>query len=75
MITSDLEKKIQQATQEGKTPMMVNSMAGTTVLGAYDPLEEIADICNKYKLWMHVDVSRHNVPMLLCFCLGCWVTW
>ena len=67
MITSDLEKKIQQAVQERKTPMMVNSMAGTTVLGAYDPLEEIADICNKYKLWMHVDVSC--VPMILLFLL------
>jgi len=27
------------------------------VLGAFDPIEEIADLCEKYKLWMHVDAA------------------
>lgn len=31
--------------------------AGTTVLGAFDPLNDIADLCEKYKLWMHVDAA------------------
>lgn len=30
---------------------------GTTVLGAFDPLEKIADLCEKYKMWMHVDAA------------------
>lgn len=25
--------------------------------GAFDPIQEIADICEKYNLWLHVDVS------------------
>ncbi len=25
--------------------------------GAFDPLDRIADVCEKHKLWMHVDVS------------------
>lgn len=30
---------------------------GTTVLGTFDPLDEIADVCNKHKLWFHVDAA------------------
>lgn len=37
---------------------MVNATSGTTVLGAFDPIEEIADICEKYKIWLHVDVNE-----------------
>lgn len=31
--------------------------AGTTVLGAFDPLDGIADLCAKYKMWFHVDAA------------------
>lgn len=30
---------------------------GTTVLGAFDPLNEIADVCEKYNCWFHVDAA------------------
>ncbi|XP_047453689.1 acidic amino acid decarboxylase GADL1-like [Mugil cephalus] len=55
MIPSALEEKIQLAKTEGAVPIMVNATAGTTVLGAFDPIEEIADICEKHNLWLHVD--------------------
>lgn len=31
------------------------NILGTTVLGAYDPINKIADMCDKYNLWLHVD--------------------
>ena len=37
-------------------PLFVTATAGTTVLGAFDPFHDIADICKKHGLWMHVDV-------------------
>ncbi|XP_058037177.1 acidic amino acid decarboxylase GADL1 isoform X3 [Ahaetulla prasina] len=55
MIPEELEKQVQQARNEGSAPFFVSATAGTTVLGAFDPLNEIADICEKHNLWMHVD--------------------
>lgn len=52
-----LEQEILRAKEEGALPFMVSATAGTTVLGAFDPLEEIADLCLKYGLWMHVDAA------------------
>uniref|UniRef100_A0A8C4S417 Glutamate decarboxylase 2 n=1 Tax=Erpetoichthys calabaricus TaxID=27687 RepID=A0A8C4S417_ERPCA len=40
---------------QGYVPFFVSATAGTTVYGAFDPLIAIADVCRKYKIWMHVD--------------------
>uniref|UniRef100_A0A8C6PF45 Glutamate decarboxylase 2 n=1 Tax=Nothobranchius furzeri TaxID=105023 RepID=A0A8C6PF45_NOTFU len=42
---------------QGFVPFFVSATAGTTVYGAFDPLIAISDICRKYNVWMHVDVS------------------
>jgi sulfinoalanine decarboxylase/sulfinoalanine decarboxylase/aspartate 1-decarboxylase len=55
MIPSKLETQIKIDIQNGGTPIYVNATAGTTVLGAFDSVDEIADVCEKYKLWLHVD--------------------
>jgi glutamate decarboxylase len=36
---------------------LLSATAGTTVIGAFDPLDQLADVCKKYDLWLHVDVS------------------
>uniref|UniRef100_A0A4W6FU92 Glutamate decarboxylase 1 n=1 Tax=Lates calcarifer TaxID=8187 RepID=A0A4W6FU92_LATCA len=55
VIPADLEAKVIEAKQKGYVPMFVNATAGTTVYGAFDPINEIADICEKYNIWLHVD--------------------
>jgi sulfinoalanine decarboxylase/sulfinoalanine decarboxylase/aspartate 1-decarboxylase len=55
MRTADLEKMIQKDIDEGFHPVLVNATAGTTVLGAFDPIREISAICKKYHVWFHVD--------------------
>lgn len=55
MIPSKLEEQILQDLENGYTPTYVNATAGTTVLGAFDPIDALADICEKYEIWLHVD--------------------
>lgn len=57
MDTSKLVDMILKSRQSGCTPFYVNATAGTTVLGQFDPLDKIADICDQENLWMHVDAS------------------
>jgi len=55
MIPAELEKAILKAKSEGKIPFFINATAGTTVLGAFDRFDEIAEIAHKYGIWAHVD--------------------
>lgn len=64
MIASELEKAIVEHKGQGQIPFFVSATAGTTVLGAFDPLQDIADICEKYGLWFHVDVSIYMREMV-----------
>ncbi|XP_047115868.1 cysteine sulfinic acid decarboxylase-like [Schistocerca piceifrons] len=57
MNVEELEKKIGESISNGYAPFMVIATAGTTVLGAIDPLNSIADLCAKHSLWMHVDAA------------------
>jgi glutamate/tyrosine decarboxylase-like PLP-dependent enzyme len=52
-----LKAAVQAAKEAGETPFFVNATAGTTVLGAYDPLDAIASVCEEFGLWLHVDGS------------------
>ena len=40
--------------------MMVAATAGTTVLGAYDDLNAIADVCQRHGIWLHCDVGQYK---------------
>lgn len=57
MDTIDLEKQIQFDISQGLFPFLVIGSAGTTDVGAIDPLDEIARIAALYKLWFHVDAA------------------
>jgi len=61
MIPSELERLIRERKAKGHIPFFVNATSGTTVLGAFDPINDIADICEKYKCWLHIDVSCYSI--------------
>lgn len=50
-----LENSIQECLQRAEVPLLACATAGTTVLGTFDPIDEMAAICKKYKMWLHVD--------------------
>jgi glutamate/tyrosine decarboxylase-like PLP-dependent enzyme len=50
-----LDRTIEQDLAQGYIPFMVNSTAGTTVLGSFDPIDKIAKVCKKHQIWLHVD--------------------
>jgi glutamate decarboxylase len=57
MKVSELERMVKESKDAGETPFFVNATAGTTVLGSFDPFEEIASVCKTHGLWLHVDGS------------------
>jgi glutamate/tyrosine decarboxylase-like PLP-dependent enzyme len=60
----DLVKKIEFHQKKNDQPLMVVNTCGTTVLNAYDPLNEVADICEKYGLWLHADICFGGAALL-----------
>ncbi|MDY7227820.1 pyridoxal phosphate-dependent decarboxylase family protein [Hyalangium rubrum] len=50
-----LEATLAAATRAGRRPIAVVASAGSTSTGAFDPLEPVADFCERHGLWFHVD--------------------
>jgi glutamate/tyrosine decarboxylase-like PLP-dependent enzyme len=67
-----LDGAIRRDLDSGATPIMVVATSGTTVQGAFDPLDAITDVARRHGLWLHVDgayggtllLSRHRRHLL-----------
>ncbi len=66
LIEPDAELRLDAATLEqavaadraaGLRPFCVIGNGGTTNTGAVDPLDQLADICERHDLWLHVDAA------------------
>ncbi|MGB1103546.1 MAG: pyridoxal phosphate-dependent decarboxylase family protein [Crocinitomicaceae bacterium] len=55
LIPDELERMIKEDLSAGYHPVLVNATAGTTVLGAFDPIRPLAKICKAHNIWLHVD--------------------
>ncbi len=60
-----LEERIQADLQAGKKPCIVIATLGTTGTLAFDPLKDIATICNRYGIWLHVDAAYAGSAFIL----------
>ena len=47
--------------EDGIVPVAVVASAGTTLTGAVDPIDELADVCAEREVWLHVD-GAYGLP-------------
>jgi diaminobutyrate-2-oxoglutarate transaminase len=64
MNVATLDDTIAQAKADGLIPFAIVGTAGTTDHGAIDELNVIADLAEKYDMWMHVDSAYGGALML-----------
>jgi glutamate/tyrosine decarboxylase-like PLP-dependent enzyme len=50
-----LRDMVEADQRAGLIPFMIIASAGTTDTGSVDPLDMIADICEQYNIWFHID--------------------
>lgn len=60
----DLEKQIVSDKKKKLKPFLIIASAGTTDVGAVDPLREIGKIARNHRLWYHVDAAYGGFFML-----------
>ena len=56
-----LSEAIERDRADGVTPVAVVASAGTTLTGAIDPIDAIADVCDRSGVWLHVD-GAYGLP-------------
>ena len=61
MRTDALEQALARDIAAGVVPVAVVATAGTTLTGAVDPLDAIADLCERHGVWLHID-GAYGLP-------------
>ncbi len=65
MIPALLEEKIREDIAHGFHPLCVVAAMGTTGSTSVDPLKEIALICRRHNVWLHVDAAFAGSALIL----------
>lgn len=61
----ELEEAVRADRTEGILPIAVVATAGTTSTAAFDPIDAIANLCEREKMWLHVDAAYGGPAALL----------
>ncbi|HEX8249983.1 MAG TPA: pyridoxal-dependent decarboxylase [Pyrinomonadaceae bacterium] len=57
MLPEKLAEAVEEDRRNGILPFCVVATVGTTSSSSVDPVEKIADVCEKHNLWLHVDTA------------------
>jgi aromatic-L-amino-acid decarboxylase len=59
-----LERAIAADVRAGRSPLFASVSAGATNTGAVDPLDELAAVCRRHGVWLHVDAAYGGFAVL-----------
>lgn len=68
MDVQTLEEQIEADKADGLLPFLVIANAGSTDVGAVDPMRAISTITQKHNMWMHVDAAYGGYFLMLDEC-------
>jgi L-2,4-diaminobutyrate decarboxylase len=58
MTADAVAKSLAKAARAGRRAIAVVASACSTAVGAFDPIDELADLCRREGLWLHVDAAH-----------------
>ena len=67
-----VEAAIKKDISEHRQPCAIVATTGTTTTAALDPIEGLAQLRRKYKIWVHVDAAMAGSAMILPECRWMW---
>ncbi len=59
-----LDEALSQLKADGRQIVAVAAGACATPIGAFDPLEQVADVCERHGVWMHVDAAHGGAVLM-----------
>ncbi len=57
LLAPEFKAQVEKDIKDGLNPFLAIANAGSTDVGAIDPLEELSAICNTNSIWFHVDAA------------------
>ena len=59
-----LDDTLADLRRRGQPIVAVSACACSTPIGAFDPLDDVADVCRRHEVWLHVDAAHGGAACL-----------
>ncbi len=60
----ELDRLLTRLAEEGRRVIAVSACACATPTGAFDPLPQVAEVCRRHQVWLHVDAAHGGAVCL-----------
>lgn len=59
-----LDDTLAELRRQGRTVVAVSACSCSTPIGAFDPLDDVAAVCRRHEVWLHVDAAHGGAACL-----------